>query len=80
MTAEIIQFRPRPNPTRDQQTLEQQALEIMNVALMGDPGMCGMEPVIHIEIPYGGQGIDGMFTDTSPSEMPPFVAPDKDSA
>jgi hypothetical protein len=36
---------------------------------MGDAGMIGMEPVIHISIPYGGQGIDGMF-----------VAPDKDGA
>ena len=66
MTAEIIQFRPRPNPTRDQQTLEQQAIETMTMALMGEPGMCGMEPVIHI--------------DTSPSELNPYTAPDKDSA
>lgn len=32
--------------------LERQAVEIMNVALMGEPGMCGMEPVIYVEILY----------------------------
>jgi hypothetical protein len=68
---EIIQFVPRPNPNREKE-LERQAIEIMNVALMGAPGMIGMEPVIHIEIPYGGQGIDGMQF--------PYVAPEKDQA
>lgn len=50
MTAEIIQFVPRPNPNREK-SLEQQALEIINVALMGEPGMCGMEPVIYVDVP-----------------------------
>ncbi|MDB5607805.1 MAG: hypothetical protein JWP25_4705 [Bradyrhizobium sp.] len=34
MTAGIIQFIPRPNPDRDLRTLEQQAIEIMNVAII----------------------------------------------
>ena len=53
---EIIQFVPRPNPNRakpDERTLEQQALDIMTYALMGEPGMIGMEPVIYIEMPEG---------------------------
>ena len=73
---EVIQFIPKPNLNREKH-LEQQALEIMNVALLGEPTMIGMEPVIHIEIPYGGQGIDGMFTDTAPAE---YCAPDKDAS
>jgi len=60
MTAQIIQFVPRPNPNRDRQWLEQQALELMQLALMGEPGPCGFEPVVFIEIP-----------DTSPSEVNP---------
>ncbi len=76
MTAEIIQFVPRPNPNREKE-LERQAIEIMNVALMGAPGMIGMEPVIHLEIPYDGQGIDGMEFDTAPSE---YCAPMGDPA
>lgn len=49
MTAQIIQLRDYQNPKdlerlRAEQALEQQALEIMNVALMG-------EPVIYIEMP-----------------------------
>lgn len=79
MSADIIQIRDHQSRRqRDQaeaalrgQTLEQQAIEIMNVALLGGPTMLGMEPVIHIEIPFAGQGIDGMWTDTSPSEMNP---------
>lgn len=67
MSADIIQFRPKPNPNREKE-LERQAIEIMNVALMGEPGMVGMEPVIYLEM------------DTSPSEMNPYTAPDKDSA
>ena len=35
MSAEIIMFVPKPNPNRDLKHLEQQALEIMNIALMG---------------------------------------------
>jgi len=38
-------------------TLEQQAIEIMNIALMGEPTMIGMEPIIHINV-----------YDTAPSE------------
>lgn len=60
MSADIIQFVPRPNPNRERE-LERQAMEIMNIAF----------PVVHIEIPFGGQGIDGMFTDTSCSEINP---------
>jgi hypothetical protein len=78
MSADIIQFVPRPNPNRQEQ--ERQAMELINIALMGESTMIGMEPVIHIEIPYGGQGIDGMGFDTAPSEMNPYTAPDKDSA
>ncbi len=85
MTADIIQIRDHQSRRQREQaeaalremTLEQQAIEIMNVALMGAPGMIGMEPVIHIAIPYGGQGIDGMFTDTAPSE---YCAPLDDPA
>jgi len=69
MVAQIIQFRPRPNPTRDQMTAEQRAIETITENLSGEPGMVGMEPVIMI--PFGGQGIDGMFTDTACSEMNP---------
>ena len=54
MSADIIQFRPKPNPNREKE-LERQAIEIMNVAL-GEPGMVGMEPVIYLEM------------DTAPSE------------
>ena len=56
MSAEIIQFVPRPNPNRP--TLEQQeahAIEIMTIALMGEPVAIGKEPTI--------------FIDTAPSEM-----------
>lgn len=67
MSADIIQFVPRPNPSREA-NLERQAIEIMNIALMGEPGMVGMEPVIYLEM------------DTAPSEMNPYTAPDKDSA
>jgi len=72
MVAQIIQLRDYQNPKDlarmySEQSLEQQALEMMAIALSGEPGMVGMEPVIHI--PYGGQGIDGMF-----------VAPEDDSA
>jgi hypothetical protein len=39
MSATIIQFIPRPNPNREarQRALESQAIEIMNVALLGHP-------------------------------------------
>jgi hypothetical protein len=75
MTADIIQFRPKPNPNREKE-LERQAIEIMNVALMGEPGMVGMEPVIMIDM---GTGVY-IWPDTAPSEMNPYTAPDKDSA
>lgn len=67
MSADIIQFVPRPNPNREKE-LERQAIEIINVALMAAPTMVGMEPVIYLEM------------DTAPSEMNPYTAPDKDSA
>lgn len=65
MTDNVIQIRDHQSKRqRDQaeaalrgQTLEQQAVEIAHVALIG--------------IPYGGQGIDGMDFDTAPSEMNP---------
>ncbi len=76
MSAQILQIRDFQNKKdldrmQRAQALEQQALEIMSIALAESPTMLGMEPVIHIEIPYGGAGIDGMFTDTSCSEMNP---------
>jgi len=47
-------------------TLEQQAVEIMHVALMGcEPTMIGMEPIVYLNI------------DTAPSE---YCAPDKDAS
>lgn len=56
MSAEIIQFVPRPNPNRPTfEQLEQQAIEIMAIALSGDPVPLGQGPTIYI--------------DTSPSEM-----------
>lgn len=77
---DVVQIRDFQNKKdlermQNAQALEQQALEIMNIALIGEPGMVGMGPVIMI--PFGGQGIDGMFTDTAPAE---YCAPDKDSA
>ena len=70
MTAEILQFRDYQHrqPTsaiRDERTLEQQAIEITNIALMGAPTMVGMEPVVYLEM------------DTAPSE---YCAPSEDSA
>ena len=35
MTAQIIQFVPKPNPRR--KTLEEQAIEFVNAALLGEP-------------------------------------------
>lgn len=32
--------------------LQRLGLEIITTALMGEPGMCGMEPVIYVEIPH----------------------------
>lgn len=38
MTAEIFNIRDyKPKPRSEEQTLEQQAIEIMNVALIGNP-------------------------------------------
>ena len=72
---EVIQIRDHQSRRQREQaeaalretlTLEQQAIEIMHVALMGcEPTMIGMEPVIYLNI------------DTAPSE---YVAPDQDSA
>ena len=71
MSASIIQIRDY-QPKRDLARLaelERQALEIINVALMGEPGMVGMEPVIYINetVPYGGAGIDGMDLGKEPA-------------
>lgn len=52
MSAEIIQFIPKPNPNREKD-LERQALQIMTEALSGQPTMIGMEPVIQIEMEEG---------------------------
>lgn len=64
MTAQILQIRDFQNKKdiermQNAQAIEQQALEIMNVALISE------------SVPFGGQGIDGMFTDTACSEMNP---------
>lgn len=48
MSADIIQFIPRPNPNREA-SLERQALEIMTIALSGEPVMVGMEPVVYVD-------------------------------
>jgi hypothetical protein len=50
---------------RQRQESDQKALQVMTVALMGEPAMVGMEPVVYLEM------------DTSPAE---YVAPDEDSA
>lgn len=62
---EVIQIRDYQSK-KAHQSLEQQAIEIMTVALMGDPVPLGSEPVIYI--------------DTGPSEMNPYCAPEKDPA
>lgn len=59
VTAQIIQLRDYQQPKDlarmySEQTLEQQAIEIMTIALMGDPVPVGSEPTI--------------FIDTAPSE------------
>lgn len=64
MSADIIMFRPKPNPNREKEQ-ERQAIEIMTMALMGDPVPLGSEPVYLIH------------ADTAPCE---YLAPDKDSA
>lgn len=73
MSADIIQI--RDHQSRRQREQAKAAIDLMTTALMGEPGMVGMEPVI--EIPFGGQGIDGMWTDTAPAE---YVAPLDDPA
>lgn len=45
---------------RQRQEADKQALEVMTAALMGEPGMCGMEPVVYLEM-----------MDTACSEMNP---------
>ena len=57
MTAEIIQFVPRPNPNR--KTLEQQAQELAK-----EFNRMAEEGTEVVAIPYGGAGIDGMFPDS----------------
>ncbi len=59
---------------RKEQDLQRQGEALILHALQGAPQVpLGQEPVIPIAIPYGGEGIDGMFTDTSCSEMNPDV-------
>lgn len=76
----VVQFRDyqhrQPTSASREKELERQAIEIMNVALMGEPGMVGMEPVIMIDVGTGAY----IWPDTAPSEMNPYTAPDKDSA
>lgn len=55
MTAEIIQFVPRPNPNR-QLTLEQQAIGIVDFI----NGLTAIDNSNH-SILYNGEGIDGML-------------------
>ncbi len=77
---DVIQIRDHQSRRQREQAvaaLEAHALEIMNVALMGEPVPFGQEPVVYIAIPYGGQGIDGMDFDTAPSE---YCAPPEDCA
>jgi hypothetical protein len=75
MTADVIQI--RDHQSRRQREQAKAAIDQMTTALSAEPTMIGMEPVIHIEIPYGGQGIDGMWPDTAPSE---YCAPESDPA
>lgn len=51
MSAEIINFIPRPNPNR-QRELDRQAIEIANECFPS---------VICNPVLYGGEGIDGMY-------------------
>lgn len=51
MSAEIIQFIPRPSLNR-QRELDRQAMEIANECFPS---------VICESIPYGGAGVDGMY-------------------
>jgi len=67
---DLIQFRDYQQPKDlarmySEQTLEQQAIELMTAIFNGDPVPLGHEPTIYI------------YDDTSPAE---YCAPDKDSA
>lgn len=64
MSAQIIQFVPRPNPNRTAVTMEQQAIGLVDYI----NGLVG--------VPYGGSGIDGMDV----TQANAFHAPENDSA
>ena len=56
MSATIYNIRDYQNPRdlerlRNEQTLEQMAIELMAHALAGEPTMVGAEPVIWLELP-----------------------------
>jgi hypothetical protein len=63
MTAEIIQFVPRPNPDRDRK-LAEEAAKILQ-PFVETTGFTDTAP--SEMIPYGGQGIDGMKLDQDPA-------------
>ena len=66
MSAKIIQLRDYQQPRDLHRLYSEAALQMQAVAIM----------TVAL---YPG-GIDDMTFDTAPSEMNPFVAPDKDSA
>ena len=68
MTAQIIQFIPKPNPNREKE-LERQTMEAavkMGVAMFGVPNAETIAAILELQsgvgesIPYNGEGIDGM--------------------
>ena len=63
MTAEIIQFIPRPNPDRDRKLAEEAAkilAPFVETTGYTDTPPCEMAPL-------GGAGIDGMWKDADPA-------------
>ena len=66
MSAKVIQLRDYQNPKDLARMYSETTLEMQAVEIM------------NVAL-YPG-GIDDMTFDTAPSEMNPFVAPDKDSA
>ena len=63
MTAEIIQFIPRPNPDRDRK-LAEEAAKIL-APFVETTGYTDTSP--SEMIPFGGQGIDGMDLGPKPA-------------
>ena len=63
MTAQIIQFIPRPNPDRDRK-LAEEAAKILT-PFVETTGYTDTSP--SEMIPYHGAGIDGMWKDTDPA-------------